>query len=347
MFIKKRAAVFAVLFTVILMLCLLCVAAGAEEGDAPQADSKTVLLKYDGQPIDVSALFDEQPEDARYIVTGYEPAAGELDGTLFTVTVPGSFRVVQKVGERETWISLGVHAELTVAVDDQTVAIGQAPASALDKVSVEGLLEGHTVVGVELAVQVGTVVGDHDAIRAVGITVMAGEEDVSSAYMINSIDGILHVFSSEWGYENGLHFHVCSAFECELVFGAEPHSYENACDAYCDVCFASREVPDHVYSTDCDETCNVCDKQREGADHTWGEAQVLEPATEESAGLRAYICTSCNQARYESIPFDEGVPIAVVIVVIAVAACVLGGVAFLAVRTLKKKSAEEKSEKED
>ena len=41
------------------------------------------------------------------------------------------------------------------------------------------------------------------------------------------------------------------------------HSYDNACDAACNACGETREVPDHVYDHEYDATCNECGDVRE------------------------------------------------------------------------------------
>ena len=40
------------------------------------------------------------------------------------------------------------------------------------------------------------------------------------------------------------------------------HSYDNACDRFCNGCGESRDVPDHVYCADCDADCDECGKIR-------------------------------------------------------------------------------------
>ena len=45
------------------------------------------------------------------------------------------------------------------------------------------------------------------------------------------------------------------------------HSYDNACDATCNKCGATREASEHDYSNACDATCNICGATREVGDH--------------------------------------------------------------------------------
>ena len=44
---------------------------------------------------------------------------------------------------------------------------------------------------------------------------------------------------------------------------ATGHTYDNACDADCNVCGAIRQVPHHVYDDAYDATCNECGEVRE------------------------------------------------------------------------------------
>ncbi len=48
------------------------------------------------------------------------------------------------------------------------------------------------------------------------------------------------------------------------------HTYTNACDAVCDVCFYTRVPEDHVYTNGCDVVCNNCNETtREAGDHVY------------------------------------------------------------------------------
>ncbi len=46
------------------------------------------------------------------------------------------------------------------------------------------------------------------------------------------------------------------------------HTYDNACDAGCNICGETREVEPHVYENTCDTTCNVCGAVRT-IEHTY------------------------------------------------------------------------------
>ena len=55
---------------------------------------------------------------------------------------------------------------------------------------------------------------------------------------------------------------VCGDNYTEAIAATGNHTYDNACDADCNVCGGTRIPSDHVYSADCDVTCNVCDAER-------------------------------------------------------------------------------------
>ena len=65
---------------------------------------------------------------------------------------------------------------------------------------------------------------------------------------------------------------ILRAINVEICAEGE-HVYDNACDAYCNVCGARRDVDGHVYSSICDEDCNVCGAHNDdAAAHTYYNA---------------------------------------------------------------------------
>ena len=72
------------------------------------------------------------------------------------------------------------------------------------------------------------------------------------------------------------------------------HTYDNACDAICNICQAERTVADHVYDNKCDTDCNVCGATREVGAHTFGEWVVVTEPTTEAEGLKERVCTECG-----------------------------------------------------
>ena len=56
----------------------------------------------------------------------------------------------------------------------------------------------------------------------------------------------------------------CKATICEQ----NGHTYDNACDAECNVCKAVREI-EHTFDNNCDAVCNVCEETREVSEHIY------------------------------------------------------------------------------
>ncbi len=78
---------------------------------------------------------------------------------------------------------------------------------------------------------------------------------------------------TEAGFTAGTKCSVCE----EVLSGMEEipmiaHTYDNACDADCNVCDSERTPDDHVYDNACDANCNVCDGERTPDDHVYDNA---------------------------------------------------------------------------
>lgn len=126
--------------------------------------------------------------------------------------------------------------------------------------------------------------------------------------------------------EDGKHVYTCS--ECgdsytETIPATGNHTYQNDCDADCDVCGAEREPAEHVYDNDCDATCNVCAAEREVGDHVYDNACDADcnvcaaeriPADHDYVGaettaptcgvdgVMTYTCSVCGHSYEEAIP---------------------------------------------
>ncbi len=100
-------------------------------------------------------------------------------------------------------------------------------------------------------------------------------------------DDTEHVAAGDWQSDATHHWKGCED-ECEgaQVDKAE-HTFDNACDADCNVCGATRTPAEHAYDNACDTACNVCGATRE-ITHT--------PATALTAGdtTHWYACTVCG-----------------------------------------------------
>ncbi len=302
----------AALLAALLLICAFAITIGAEESTQPT--EKRISLVYNGdEVIDLTKHF-EHVDGAVYTCA---PNSGveehfELNGTGLVVKVPGGFRIEQDVNGVKQRVMLFVQRVLTVSVKDQAMGVGKLPVSSVEGIAAAGLAEGHTVAAVELSVAPAEIIGFHDRITVKAITVTSGEEDVTDQYRVESVDGDLHSFSTEWGNDEGQHFHVCSALTCELQFNAAPHDFKADCDGFCDVCLLKRDA----------------------AEHSWSSALITKEATEESVGERIYICRYCDAVRTEVIPLVEPVSVGVIIAVVAICAAVFGVLAYFAVRAL-------------
>ena len=70
------------------------------------------------------------------------------------------------------------------------------------------------------------------------------------------------------------------------------HTYSNACDATCNICGATRTASSHSYSNDCDASCNVCGATREPYDHVYTDACDTS-------------CNECNATRTAPHYYDS------------------------------------------
>lgn len=59
---------------------------------------------------------------------------------------------------------------------------------------------------------------------------------------------------------------VCFLTYTDTIPATGEHTYDNACDADCNVCGGTRTPAAHVYTADCDATCNVCGAERTAGD---------------------------------------------------------------------------------
>lgn len=182
---------------------------------------------------------------------------------------------------------------LTVTVKEQSFAAGSLPSSTKDDVTVVGLLEGHVVESVVLAI------GDHE-LTLQSIVIKNGDTDVTAQYEITANPGVCHILSYEWAHDENGHYHLCSDNDCTVRADEAAHVYENACD----------------------EGCNICGALREASAHVYGEGTVTKEATVREEGNTEYVCSVCGYKHNEPIP-ATGLP------GIAIAGIVVGAVALV------------------
>ena len=77
----------------------------------------------------------------------------------------------------------------------------------------------------------------------------------------------------ETGLTNGKVCTVCGTITVvQTTLAKTAHTYDNNCDADCNVCHATRVTPDHRYDNGCDIDCNECGKVRIPEDHKYDSA---------------------------------------------------------------------------
>ena len=125
-----------------------------------------------------------------------------------------------------------------------------------------------------------------------------------------------HEFAESWLHDGDAHWHECTL--CGAADVAAEHSFDNACDAFCNVCNYEREVPDHVYDHDCDPDCNECGATRVVAPHDFSDTYTTDyryhwhactvcgtPEAEPAAHVYDGICdNTCNVCSYVRVGAD-------------------------------------------
>ena len=91
----------------------------------------------------------------------------------------------------------------------------------------------------------------------------------------------LYVDSNESEYVNAqLNFSYQSPISYKFIYDANlktltveclgcMHTYDNACDKYCNKCNEQRSVGEHIYDNNCDIYCNICEEPREVDEHQY------------------------------------------------------------------------------
>ena len=81
-----------------------------------------------------------------------------------------------------------------------------------------------------------------------------------------------------------------ATWHCNSCIGSAAHTYDNGCDAECNVCFAQRAVT-HTFDNACDSTCNFCPYTRVTS-HSY--TNVITKATQTKDGKIERKCSGCG-----------------------------------------------------
>ena len=118
----------------------------------------------------------------------------------------------------------------------------------------------------------------------------------------------LYVDSNESEYVNAqLNFSYQSPISYKFIYDANlktltveclgcMHTYDNACDKYCNKCNEQRSVGEHIYDNNCDIYCNICEESREVDEHQYDhnyDGSCNECGYESAKWLGK--CPACNE----------------------------------------------------
>ena len=81
-----------------------------------------------------------------------------------------------------------------------------------------------------------------------------------------------HKFAEEWCTDAENHWHAATCKHEEEKSDLAAHTFDNDCDAKCNVCGYERTVGAHTYDNACDTTCNTCGATRTVDPHAYDNA---------------------------------------------------------------------------
>lgn len=103
-----------------------------------------------------------------------------------------------------------------------------------------------------------------------------------------------HKFAEEWCTDAESHWHAATCKHEEEKSDLAAHTFDNDCDAKCDVCGYERTAGAHTYDNACDTTCNTCAATRQ-ITHTYNveSATTATLKAEATADAKAQYWKSC------------------------------------------------------
>lgn len=124
--------------------------------------------------------------------------------------------------------------------------------------------------------------GTYNADGTVGYSAMNPQPKVGD---VITVKGIIGKYNDEVQMKNGWIVDI-------EVAPCEEHTYDNACDADCNVCGEARTPAEHVYDNACDADCNECGAERTPAEHAYDNACDAD-------------CNECGETRTPAAHVDE------------------------------------------
>ncbi len=120
------------------------------------------------------------------------------------------------------------------------------------------------------------------------------------------IDEAIEPTCTAEGKTEGKHCSVCGEVLIpQEILSATGHDFADAtCDTpkTCKVCGdAEGEAVGHTYDNDCDADCNVCGEARTPADHAYGAWAVTVEPTTDAEGVEERICAVCGHTESRSL----------------------------------------------
>ena len=110
-----------------------------------------------------------------------------------------------------------------------------------------------------------------------------------------------HKFAEEWCTDAENHWHAATCKHEEEKSDLAAHTFDNDCDAKCDVCGYERTAGAHTYDNACDTTCNNCGATRQITHNhatTWTAGETTH----------WYACSVCGDKKDEAAhTFDKTV----------------------------------------
>ncbi|MBE6537542.1 MAG: hypothetical protein E7673_06285 [Ruminococcaceae bacterium] len=182
-------------------------------------------------------------------------------------------------------------------------------------------------------------------------------EGIMKSNLVYSYVKVLHTESYSLSHDEYTHYEECLCGEtrnvtehtydnecdaecnvCKAMRTTGEHVYDSVCDAECNVCRATRANVGHVYDSVCDAECNVCGVTRQKNAHSFGATEIITEPTRKTDGEGRVTCSHCGTVETVVIPAKGGMsPAAVVAITAGGTVATLSGAFSLIWFVIKKK----------